>query len=386
MTPQTDKTPKSLHSICRWTFNSGKGGFTPGNQRPAWNAETLDTPGMIRLVADKVAPRLPDNIQLGVELHYDNEINNDNLEEAVDAMGEGDISLAMITPGAHVHWAYGGIASLDPKERAAAEDFGKKTVDMAYILEDVWNVNESPTIVLWNGSWGYDLATVGVSQMYQNLFESVASLVAYEKEKGDKLTFGIEPKPNEGHPALLLPTVADAMVFARRLESYGTDVGPKKVGVNMELGHSQMIGLDTVSDVDTQLFSEDEDTFMPHIHLNSQGYEDGLTLGGPGKYDIDHGVKISCMNITIARTLQNASYARWKGHDMQVRPYDNERQGVDRVVRSVLCWEACNKAASELDTKLLMKHLTNRETGKAEDLMNDALVKAHGYFKEMYRK
>jgi len=27
---------KSLHSICRWTFNPGKGGFVPGDQRPEW--------------------------------------------------------------------------------------------------------------------------------------------------------------------------------------------------------------------------------------------------------------------------------------------------------------------------------------------------------------
>jgi xylose isomerase len=25
---------KSYHSICRWTFNAGKGGFVPGDMRP----------------------------------------------------------------------------------------------------------------------------------------------------------------------------------------------------------------------------------------------------------------------------------------------------------------------------------------------------------------
>jgi hypothetical protein len=34
---------------------------------------------------------------------------------------------------------------------------------------------------------------------------------------------------------------------------------------------------------------------------------------------------------------------------MQVRPYDNEEQGIDRVVRSVLSWEASQAAAKNLD-------------------------------------
>ena len=35
---------KSLHSICRWTFNPGKGGFVPGDMRPEWGGTfgTLD--------------------------------------------------------------------------------------------------------------------------------------------------------------------------------------------------------------------------------------------------------------------------------------------------------------------------------------------------------
>ena len=43
---------KSLHSICRWTFNPGKGGFVPGDMRPEWGGK-FGTPEMVKLVADK---------------------------------------------------------------------------------------------------------------------------------------------------------------------------------------------------------------------------------------------------------------------------------------------------------------------------------------------
>ena len=47
---------KSLHSICRWTFNAGKGGFVPGDMRPEWGG-SFGTPEMIELTAKKVRPR-----------------------------------------------------------------------------------------------------------------------------------------------------------------------------------------------------------------------------------------------------------------------------------------------------------------------------------------
>ncbi len=179
---------------------------------------------------------------------------------------------------------------------------------------------------------------------------------------------------------MLIPTVASALLFWRRIEDeFG--VSRKKKGVNKEFGHSEMIGLDHVADTVEEL----DNDMMVHMHLNSQGYNDGIILGGPGKYDIDHGTRVNGMNIAIAGLIQQAGFNRWKGHDMQARAYDNVEQGIDRVVRSVLSWEACEKAARELDTAGLMKALAKRETAKAEDMMRGAVVSAQGHFDEMYK-
>ena len=337
---------------------------------------------MIRLVRNRVAPRLPDNIELGIEMHYDNEFNEKTAPEIADALIDSKIYLAMVTPGAHKPYAYGGIASLDPTERKSAEEFGERTVNLTYgPLRKAWHPDPSkwPAVVIWNGSFGYDLASIGIFQMYQNLKESMAKLCKYEEKLGGDLYFAIEPKPNEGHPALLIPTVASALVFWNKLEEE-FEVSRDKKGVNKEFGHSEMIGLDHVYDT----VEEIDNNALVHMHLNSQGYNDGIILGGPGKYDIDHGVRVNGMNIAIAGLIQEAGFKRWKGHDMQVRPYDNEEQGIDRVIRSVLSWEACAQAAQELDKEQLMKYLAARETAKAEDIMRDALVKAQKYFDQMY--
>jgi len=372
---------KSYHSICAWTFNAGKGGFTPADSRPGWSGQAFDTVEKVKLIKDKIQPKIPDYIELGLEIHYDYEYNEENAARIADSLLDASISLAMVTPGAHQRFAYGGICSQDPAERNAACEYGKKSLDIAYDdLKKAWHPEVPPTFVIWNGSFGYDLASVGVQRMYQYLKQSVAQLCEYEAAMGGKLPIAIEPKPNEGHPAMLLPTVASAIVFWRKLEAeFGIDLNGK--GVNKEFGHSEMIGLDHVYDT----VEEIDNNMLLHMHINSQGYNDGLILGGPGKYDIDHGARINGMNIAIAGLIQEDGYRRWKGHDMQVRAHDTEEQGIDRVVRSILSWDACEKAARTIEADTLMAHLENRETAKAEDIMRHTVVAAHKYFDEMYQ-
>lgn len=371
----------SFHSICKWTFNAGKGGFVPNNMRPDWSGDKLDTVGIIGIIKKKVAPKLPKNVVLGFEAHYDAEYNEDNAADIADALKDAGMYLAMATPGAHSRFAYGGISSPDPDERKRACEFGARALNLAYgPLKKAWHPKKKPTFVLWNGSFGYDVATVGISRMYDYLKKNVADLCKLEKKLGGEMMLAIEPKPNEGHPAMLLPTVASAIIFWKKLgEQYGVDV--KRTGVNKEFGHSEMIGLDHVYDTVEEIDNE----MLVHMHLNSQGYNDGIIMGGPGKYDIDNGARINGMNIAIAGLIQKAGYSRWKGHDMQPRAYDNEEQAIDRVVRSVLSWEACEAAAVNIDYKALDKALDSRATAKAEDIMRHAVVDAQKIFDKMYK-
>ena len=373
-------TIRSFHSICAWTFNAGKGGFTPADSRPAWSADNLSTVEKIKLIQKAIRPRLPEQIVLGFEVHYNNEYNEENASDIADSLVDAGMYLAMVTPGAHGHFAYGGICSPDPNERELAGAFGRRTVNIAYEkMKKAWHPTVPPALIIWNGSFGYDLATVGIRDMYQHLKSGIAELCRFEKGLGGELCITIEPKPNEGHPAMLLPTVASAIVFWRTLERE-FDINLDKKGVNKEFGHSEMIGLDHVYDT----VEEIDNKMLLHMHINSQGYNDGIILGGPGKYDIDHGARINGMNIAVAGLIRQAGYNRWKGHDMQVRPHDTEEQGIDRIVRSILSWEACERAADEIDYGLLAGFLGKRETAKAEDIMRQAVVRAHHIFDELY--
>ncbi|MBN1700221.1 MAG: hypothetical protein JW881_22105 [Spirochaetales bacterium] len=371
----------SYHSVCAWTFNAGKGGFTPSDTRELWSDEKLSTVGKIKLIKDKIAPRMPSHIKLGFEMHYNYEYNEENVSEVADALVDTGIACAMVTPGAHRYFPYGGICSLNADERKKANEYGQRCVELAYNkLKKSWNHDVPPALVVWNGSFGYDLASIGVREMYRNLKEGIAGICKIEQKMGGELFVAIEPKPNEGHPAMLLPTVASAIVLWRKLaEEFNIPLAKK--GVNKEFGHSEMIGLDIVHDT----VEEIDNKMLVHMHINSQGYNDGIILGGPGKYDIDHGARVNGMNIAVAGLIEGAGYKRWKGHDMQTRAHDTEEQGVDRVIRSILSWDACEQAAADLDEKELLNLLQKCETARAEDMMRHAVVKAQKIFDDLYK-
>ncbi|MCS7180247.1 MAG: xylose isomerase, partial [bacterium] len=226
---------------------------------------------------------------------------------------------------------------------------------------------------------GYDIATPLIKKMYENLKESIADLCKYEEKKGGKFYVAIEPKPNEGHPSMLIPTVASAILFWKKLnEDYGIKL--EKKGINKEFGHSEMIGLDHIYDT----VEEIDNKMLIHMHINSQGYNDGIVLGGPGKFDIDHGARINGMNIVIAKLIKEAGFDRWKGHDMQARPYDNEEKAIERVIRSILSWESCEIVVQKMNTKEILNYLVKRETDKVEDIMKDLVAEGFRIFKSFY--
>ncbi|MBM3233980.1 xylose isomerase [Candidatus Pacearchaeota archaeon] len=380
--PQTSK-----HNFCAWTFNDGKKGFTPC-MRPMWS--NLSTVDKIQITRERVIPRIQKAaglfiapLEFGFEFHYDNELNEENADDVAHALVEEEpkIYVGMTTPGAHVHYAFGGSGSLDDVERDGASNLGIRTVDLTYNrLRKAWHPDTPPTLVLWNGSWGYHLASPAIPGMRQRLKGGIAGLCKHEMQKGGLLYFAIEPKGNEGHAHHMVPVVGSAISMWREIEDeYG--IPRKKKGVNRELGHDEMLGLCTIFSTSEEI----DNDMLVHEHLNSQGGNDGISLGGPGKFDIDHEVKVTGNGIVIARMMQNAGYSRWCGHDMQPRPYDAIKQALERCVRAALAWEACRKAGKEMPWNEMINAYARRDTITVEDMMRDSLTKAHGYFRETYQ-
>ncbi len=91
-------------------------------------------------------------------------------------------------------------------------------------------------------------------------------------DKGYGLRFAIEPKPNEPRGDILLPTIGHALAFIDSLEH------SEMVGVNPEVGHEQMAGLNFVHGIAQALWHGK----LFHIDLNGQHgpkYDQDLVFG-----------------------------------------------------------------------------------------------------------
>ena len=129
------------------------------------------------------------------------------------------------------------------------------------------------TFVMWGGREGaeYDAAK-DIRQALERYREAVNLLGDYVVDKGYDIKFAIEPKPNEPRGDILLPTLGHAIAFIDSLER------PELVGLNPEVGHEQMAGLNFAAGIAQALYHGK----LFHIDLNGQRgikYDQDLVFG-----------------------------------------------------------------------------------------------------------
>jgi len=160
----------------------------------------------------------------------------------------------------------GGFTSNDRSVRRFAMRKVLRNIDLAAELG-------AKTFVMWGGREGaeYDAAK-DIRSALERYREAVNMLGDYVTDKGYDIRFAIEPKPNEPRGDILLPTVGHAMAFITTLER------PELVGVNPEVGHEQMAGLNFTAGIAQALYQGK----LFHIDLNGQRgikYDQDLVFG-----------------------------------------------------------------------------------------------------------
>ncbi|UQX04148.1 xylose isomerase [Streptomyces sp. RerS4] len=127
--------------------------------------------------------------------------------------------------------------------------------------------------VAWGGREGAESgAAKDVRTALDRLKEAFDLLGEYVDGQGYDLRFAIEPKPNEPRGDILLPTIGHALAFINELER------PERVGLNPEVGHEQMAGLNFPHGIAQALWHDK----LFHIDLNGQTgikYDQDLRFG-----------------------------------------------------------------------------------------------------------
>src|SRR5215467_12135273 len=117
------------------------------------------------------------------------------------------------------------------------------------------------TYVFWGGREGAESdAAKDIRAALDRYREGIDMLAQYVIDQGYGIRFAIEPKPNEPRGDILLPTVGHALGFIAGLEHH------EMVGLNPEVGHAQMAGLNFAAGIAQALWAGK----LFHIDLNGQ--------------------------------------------------------------------------------------------------------------------
>ncbi len=190
------------------------------------------------------------------------------IDRLKQAMADTGIVVPMVTTNLFSAPVFkdGGFTSNDRQVRRFALRKVLRNIDLAAELG-------AKTFVMWGGREGaeYDSAK-DIQAALARYKEAVDLLGQYVVDKGYDLRFAIEPKPNEPRGDILLPTLGHAIAFINSLER------PEMVGLNPEVGHEQMAGLNFAAGIAQALYHGK----LFHIDLNGQRgikYDQDLVFG-----------------------------------------------------------------------------------------------------------
>jgi xylose isomerase len=184
------------------------------------------------------------------------------------ALSDTGMIVPMVTTNLFSHPVFkdGGFTSNDRGVRRFALKKVLRNIELAAELG-------AKTYVLWGGREGseYDTAK-DVRAALDRYREGMNLLTQFVTDRGYDIRFAIEPKPNEPRGDILLPTVGHALAFITTLDK------PELVGLNPEVGHEQMAGLNFVHGIAQALWHDK----LFHIDLNGQRsikYDQDLVFG-----------------------------------------------------------------------------------------------------------
>jgi xylose isomerase len=239
--------------------------FSFGLWTVGWQArDTFGDPTRDPLDAVEAVTRLAELGAYGVSFHDDDLVpfGSDDSERARrikrfrDALDATGLVVPMVTTNLFSHPIFkdGAFTSNDRGVRRYAIRKVMRNLELAAELG-------AATYVFWGGREGADTdAAKDVRAALDRYREALEVLAQFVTERGYHIRFAIEPKPNEPRGDILLPTVGSALAFISTLECH------EMVGLNPEVGHEQMAGMNFVHSISQVLWHQK----LFHIDLNGQ--------------------------------------------------------------------------------------------------------------------
>jgi xylose isomerase len=180
------------------------------------------------------------------------------------ALSDHGLKVPMATTNLFGHPVFkdGAFTANDPKVRAFAVQKTMRAIDLGVELG-------ATIFVMWGGREGVEAdACRDAREAIKRYRDCVNFLCEYVRDRAYDVRFALEAKPNEPRSDIYLPTTGHILAFIETLDH------PEMVGVNPEVAHEHMSGLNFHHGI-AQAIDAGK---LFHIDLNDQK---------PGRYDQD---------------------------------------------------------------------------------------------------
>ncbi len=314
-----------------WFFGPGGGRFHEAYQdAPKSDEEWLD-------FVFETASSLKEYGLSGLEAHYPNEVNEENIDRYMDFARSTGIRLVTIVPNLFFDrtWEWGALSNPDPAIRQMAIE----RTEAAFRLNKQAGTDFS---VVWPGIDGFENPFgIDFFAARDRFCEGLAE--AMDAVPGVKVAE--EPKPYEPRGKILYGTTSEGILMAQKVEALleapenrkCVDEGGGMVGLNPEVGHVLM-GYEDLAYA-MSLVMEYGKLF--HTHWNSQplgNYDQDLNVGVISPEQMDSalytlkmygykgyfGIDINPMRMPVDRALLNSMDAV-KAANERINSLDHEK-------------------------------------------------------------
>lgn len=225
------------------------------------------------------------------------------VKEFKQALKDNDLQVSMATVNLFFHPVFkdGAFTSNDPRVRNYGIQKTMSAMDLGAELG-------AKIFVLWGGREGVEVdacrdARDGIKRMR----EALNFLCEYSLSQGYDYKFALEAKPNEPRSDIYFPTSGHMLGFLYTLDH------PEIVGLNPEVAHEQMSGLNFYHGVSQAI----EAGKLFHIDLNDQK---------PGRYDQDlrFGSETIKGMFYLVKLLEESGYAGPRAFDAHAYRTEDE--------------------------------------------------------------
>jgi xylose isomerase len=331
-----------------WFFAKGGIRFHEAYGPPLTIAERLD-----------IAASLADYGLAGMEAHYPNEINEENLDLWKQFTQDTGIRVVTIVPNLFYEgkWEWGSLSNPNPEVRQEAIERVKRTLELNKEMD-------TDFAVVWPGGDGYEIS-FGVDMMAAR--DRFAKGLAEAMDAVPGVRVAEEPKPYEPRGHILYGTTPEGILLGMKVEGLLKnpenrkllDEGHALCCMNPEVGHMLMAFEDMPYAFSLVL----EYGRLAHTHWNAQPL---------GNYDQDLNVGMISPEAAEAAlyAMKMHGYQGYFGIDI-----NPERMPVDDALKvSMDALQAANDRINELDHEAIM-YATNHPW-EAQGWLEGYLVRA----------